>query len=75
MGTISILSNTVRPSVDHRLDHTVFGAGTFSWQDPVHSWKAGPVEVMTVEFFFLVENQRMKKNQIFNSLISFVKSG
>ena len=21
--------------------------GTFSWQDPVHSWKAGPGEVMT----------------------------
>ena len=44
MATISILANTVRPSVDHR-----FGAGTFSWQDPVHSWKAGPGEVMTVE--------------------------
>ena len=28
---------------------TTFGAGTFSWQDPVHSWKAGPGEVMTVE--------------------------
>ena len=24
-------------------------AGTFSWQDPVHSWKAGPGEVLTVE--------------------------
>ena len=23
--------------------------GTFLWQDPVHSWKAGPGEVMTVE--------------------------
>ena len=31
------------------LDDTAFGAGTFSWQDPVHSWKAGPGEVMTVE--------------------------
>ena len=27
-----------------RSDDTVFGAGAFSWQDPVHSWKAGPVE-------------------------------
>ena len=26
-----------------------FGAGTLTWQDPVHSWKAGPGEVMTVE--------------------------
>jgi hypothetical protein len=30
-------------------NHTSFGAGTFSWQDPVHSWKAGPGEAMTVE--------------------------
>ena len=30
-------------------DDTVHGAGTFSWEDPVHSWKAGPGEVMTVE--------------------------
>ena len=28
---------------------TAFGAGTLTWQDPVHSWKAGPGEVMTVE--------------------------
>ena len=28
---------------------TVFGVGTLTWQDPVHSWKAGPGEVMTVE--------------------------
>ena len=26
-----------------------FGAGAFSWQDPVHSWKAGPGDVMTGE--------------------------
>ena len=51
MMTISILANTVRPSVDRRSDNTAFGAGTFSWQDPVHSWKAGPGEVMTVENF------------------------
>ena len=49
MATISILANTVRPSVDGRSDDTIFGAGTFLWQDPVHSWKAGPGEVMTVE--------------------------
>ena len=45
MTTISILANTVRPSVDRRSDETAFGAGTFSWQNPVHSWKAGPGEV------------------------------
>ena len=49
MATISIRANTVRPFVDHWSDDTAFGAGTFSWQDPVHSWKAGPGEVMTVE--------------------------
>ena len=49
MGTISILANTVRPSVDRRLDDTAFGAETFLWQDQVHSWKAGPGEVMTVK--------------------------
>ena len=38
MATISIPANTVRPSVDCRSDDTAFGAGTFSWQDPVHSW-------------------------------------
>ena len=32
---------------DH--DVTVFGAGRLTWQDPVHSWKAGLGEVMTVE--------------------------
>ena len=50
MATIYMLADTVRPSVDHRLDDTAFGAGTFPWQDPVHSWKAGPGEVMTVEY-------------------------
>ena len=54
MATISILPNTVRPSVDRKLDDAAFGAGTFSWQDPVHSWKAGPGEVMTVENLFYV---------------------
>ena len=46
MVTISILANTVRPSVDQRSDDTDFGARTFSWQEPVPSWKAGPGEVM-----------------------------
>ena len=54
MATISILANTVRPSVDRRSDDTAFGAGTFSWQDPVHSWKASPGEFMTVEKFNLL---------------------
>ena len=49
MVTISILANRVRTSVDRRWDDTSFSEGTFSWQDPVHSWKAGPGEVMTVE--------------------------
>ena len=49
MATISILTNTVRLSVNRKSDDTASGAGTFSWQDPVHSWKAGPGEVMTVE--------------------------
>ena len=52
MPTISIWANIVRPSVDHRSDDTAFGAETFSWQDSVHSWKAGPGEVMTVENLF-----------------------
>ena len=34
------------------ISSTVFGAKTFSWYDPVHSWKAGPGEVMTVENLF-----------------------
>ena len=47
MATNFILANTVRPSVDRRLDDTAFGAGTFSWEDTVLSWKAGAGEVMT----------------------------
>ena len=49
MATISILANTVTPSVDRRLDDTPFGAGTFSWQEPVNSWKVGPGEVMALD--------------------------
>ena len=55
MGTISILANTVRPSVNRRLDDTAFGVGTFSWQDPVHSWKVGLGEIMTVEHLKIYE--------------------
>ena len=29
------------------LSITKFGTGTLTWQDPVHSWKTGPGEVMT----------------------------
>jgi hypothetical protein len=29
-------------------DGIPFRAGTLTWQDPVHSWKAGPGEVKTV---------------------------
>ena len=42
MATISILANTDRMKV-----------GTFSWQDPVHSWKPDPGEFMTVENLFI----------------------
>ena len=55
------LYNTVRPSVDPRLVDTTFGAETFSWQDPVHSWKAGPGVVMTVENLFYYMNQLATK--------------
>jgi hypothetical protein len=36
-------------------DDTAFRAGTLTWQDPVHSWKAGPGEVMTVENLFILK--------------------
>ena len=68
MGTISILANTVRPSVDHRWYDTAFGAGTFSWQDPVHSWKAGPGEVMTVEkqqHILMIDSEQLLCNMLY----------
>ena len=41
------------PASDHLsiadYDDTAFGAETLTWQDPVHSWKAVPGEVMTME--------------------------
>ena len=54
MATISILANTARPSNTHRLDVTAFVAGTFSGQDPVHSWKAGSGEAMTVKNLLVI---------------------
>ena len=39
-------------SADSQMNNTAFWAGTFSRQDPVYSWKAGPGEVMTVENLF-----------------------
>ena len=39
--------------IDLRLDDTAFGVGAFSWQDPVHSWKAGPAEVMALKNLFI----------------------
>jgi hypothetical protein len=30
------------------------GVGTFSWQNPVHFFKAGPGEVMNVEIYHLL---------------------
>ena len=50
MVTISILANIVRQSVNRRSDDTVSGVETFLWQDPVHSWKAGPGE--NFSFYF-----------------------
>ena len=44
-----------------RSDDTTFGVGTFSRQDPVHSWKAGPGVVMTVENLFYYMNQLATK--------------
>ena len=49
MAIISIQANIVRPSADNRANDTTFGAGTFSWQDRVHSWKIVPGEVINVE--------------------------
>ena len=40
-------------NTSHRLDDTAF-VGTFSWQDPVHFWKAGPGKVMTVVNVLLI---------------------
>ena len=67
MLTISIQANTVRLSVDCRLDDIAFWEGTFSWQDPVNTLKAGPGEVMTVEnlLFTIVQAYNRKYNLLF----------
>ena len=57
MLTISIQANTVRLSVDCRLDDIAFWEGTFSWQDPVNTLKAGHGEVMTVENLLLCKQK------------------
>ena len=42
-------------------DDTTFGEGTLTWKDPIHSWKAGPGEVIAVEnkqkYFATLNNQ------------------
>ena len=50
---------TVKPiRSDHLLitdcDDNAFGAGTLTWQDQVHSRKAGPGEVMTVKNYYYI---------------------
>ena len=51
-----------------KLDDTAFGAGTFSWQDPVHSWKAGLGELMTVkkQNFLSIVHCKVSKQLFFN---------
>ena len=45
-GLVSVADPVIKAnSVDRRLDDTAFVAG----QDPVHSWKARPGEVITIE--------------------------
>ena len=76
MATISILANRVRPSVDRRSDNTAFVVGTFSWQDPAHSWKAGPGEVITVENSFILFYLKVTvANQAIELLKNWVKIG
>ena len=49
---------------------TIFGAGTFSWQDPINSWKAGPGEVMTVENLFIYsKSEGMTQFNICHTLV------
>ena len=50
--------------------HTTFGTGTLTWQDPVHSWKAGPGEVMTVENLFIYsKSEGMTQFNICHTLV------
>ena len=50
-------------------DDTAFRAGALTWQDPAHSWKAGPGEVMAVEKNFLTVyiQSNFKKINDFNA--------
>ena len=64
MATIYILANAVRLSDNCRLDDTAFGVGKFSWQDLVHSWKAGPGEVMAVESLIVIDVPHCCQNPI-----------
>ena len=43
-----------------RSDDKPFWARTFSWHDPVHYWKAGPTEVMSVENLFIYHKPDLK---------------
>ena len=45
------------------MDYTAFWAGKFSQQDPLHSWKAGPGEVMTDEKLSIYSFTRRELNQ------------
>ena len=49
LGILSLSCSQSDHLSTSQADDTDFEAGTFSWQDPVHSWKAGPGECMTVE--------------------------
>ena len=51
--------------------HTIFSVEKNPLQDPVHIWKAGPGEVMNVDFFFQIQQtgffclfQAGSKNQV-----------
>ena len=60
MVTISILTNTQSDHLfiaERMILDTAFGAVAFSWQDPVHSWKAGPGEVMILAGTIVESNQ------------------
>ena len=75
MVTISILANTVRPSVDRRSDDTTFRVETFSLQDPVHFLKAGPGEVMTGKFIKIESSIRTGDMGQPNILVPLIRRG
>ena len=57
-------SQNSQPFFDCISDNTAFRAATLSWQDPVHSWKTGPSEVITVENLFRDCSQKGFPNPI-----------